>query len=126
MGREKEKDRLSPCGRSGSVRVKIYLTPTHGSDSYTLSYYQDGVRQRPTFARFDLAEKEAKIVASRLGRTDADVLELTSGDRAAYLRARELLGSVGVSIEAAVEQFVDAKKTLGQVPLTRAVAYFLQ
>src|SRR5882672_7781846 len=109
----------------GSVRVKIYSTPSHGSESFTLSYYQDGIRQRPTFADFDLAKKEAKIVASRLGSKDADVLALTSGDRAAYLRARELLGSVGVSIEAAVAQFVEAKKALGQVPLTRAVDYYL-
>jgi len=123
----KDKERLPPeVVTVGSVSVRIYFTPSHGSDSYTLCYYQDGVRHRPTFPDLERAKKEAKIVASRLGSKDADVLALSSGDRAAHLRARELLGSVGVSIEAAVAQFVEAKKALGQVPLTRAVDYYLQ
>jgi len=123
---KKKKRRPPEVVTVGSVSVRIYFTPSHGSDSYTLCYYQDGVRHRPTFPDLERAKKEAKIVASRLGSRDADVLALTSGDRAAYLRARELLGSVGVSIEAAVAQFVEAKKALGQVPLTRAVDYYLR
>jgi integrase len=37
-----------------------------------------------------------------------------------------LLGPVGVPIEAAVAQFVEARKALGQVPLSRAVEHYLQ
>jgi len=75
----------------GSVSVTIYHGVYKGYHSYTVSYYQDGVRKRPVFADFKRAKKEAIFVARRLGSQDADVLELRSADRAAYQRARQLL-----------------------------------
>jgi hypothetical protein len=39
--------------KKGSVSVKIYKTPSHGCDAFTLAYYQDGARKRPTFPTFD-------------------------------------------------------------------------
>ena len=45
--------------KRGSVSVKIYRTPSHGCDSFTLSFYQDGVRKRPTFPSFQQAKDEA-------------------------------------------------------------------
>lgn len=65
------------------MSVKIHRTPTRGCDSFTLSYWQDGVRKRPTFNTFDKALKEAKVVAPKLGSASGDVLTLTSADRAA-------------------------------------------
>ena len=65
-------------------------------------------------------------MAIRLSRTDADVLTLTSADRASYLRARQLADSVGVPLEAAMAQFVEAKRMLGEVPLVHAAEYFLK
>ena len=112
--------------KRGSVVVKIYRTPSHGCDSYTLSYYQDGVRKRPTFPEYELAKAEAEMVANRLGNADADVLTLTSADRAAYLRARQLLDPIGVAIEAAAAQFAEAKKALGETPLFHAVEFYLK
>ena len=112
--------------KRGSVRVKIYLTPSHGCDSFTLSYYQDGVRKRPTFAAFETAKAEAEMVASKLSRTDADILTLTSADRAAYLRARQLLDPLQVSLETAAAQFAEARKQLVDVPLSQAVEFYLK
>ena len=112
--------------KRGSVVVKIYRTPSHGCDSYTLSYYQDGVRKRPTFPDYELAKAEAEMVANRLGNSDADVLTLSSADRAAYLRARQLLDPIGVAIEAAAAQFAEAKKALGETPLFHAVEFYLK
>ena len=65
-------------------------------------------------------------MAIRLSRTDADVLTLTSADRASYLRARQLADSVGVPLEAAMAQFVEVKRMLGEVPLVHAAEYFLK
>ena len=84
--------------------MKIYHTPSHGCDSFTLAYWQDGARKRPTFGTFEKAKDEAEAVATRLGNSDADVLTLTSADRAAYLRARQLLDGAGVPIEAAGDE----------------------
>ena len=111
--------------RCGSVTVRIYHTPSHGCDSFTLSYYQDGVRKRPTFPTFEKAREEAEVVGRRLTRTNADVLTLTSADRAAYLRARELLDPLGVSLEVAAAQFAEARKALGQTSLHEAVGFYV-
>jgi integrase len=112
--------------KRGSVSVKIYRTPSNGCDSYTLAYYQNGVRKRPTFSSFQAANDEAEIVATRLGNADADILTLTSADRAAYLRARQLLDGVGAHIENAAAQFVQAKQLLGDVPLLQAAEYYVK
>jgi hypothetical protein len=47
---------------SGSVSIKIYKTSSHGYDSFTLSYYQDGKRKLPTFPTFEQAKTEAEVV----------------------------------------------------------------
>ena len=112
--------------KRGSVTIKIYHTPSHGCDSFTLSYYQDGVRKRPTFPTFEKAKDEADVVVRRLSATDADVLTLTSADRAAYLRARQLLDPIGVAIENAAVQFADAKRLLGDMALSQAVEYYVK
>jgi integrase len=111
----------------GSVKVRIYHSVTRGKyHNYTLAYYQDGARKRPVFSDFKKAKQEALFVAKRLGSKDADVLELKSSDRAAYQRARELLDPLGVGVEMAAAQFADAKTRLGDVPLSRAVDFYLQ
>jgi integrase len=112
--------------KRGSVSVKIYRTPSNGCDSYTLAYYQDGVRKRPTFPSFQAANDEAEVVATRLGNADADILTLTSADRAAYLRARQLLDAVGAHIENAAAQFVQLKQLLGDVPPLQAAEYYVK
>src|SRR3954471_9250819 len=100
----------------GSVSIKIYRTPTRGCDSYTLSYWQDGVRKRPTFTTFDKALKEAKDVALKLGSASGDVLTLTSADRATHLRCRELANQIGMPLEVIVSQMVEMKRILGDTP----------
>ena len=109
-----------------SVSIKIYKTPSHGCDSFTLSYYQDGVRKRPTFPAFEQAKREADIVVGRLAATDADVLTLTSADRAAYQRARQVLDPMSVAIEAAAVEFATAKTRLGDMPLAQSVDFYLK
>lgn len=77
--------------KNGSITVKIYTTPSHGCQSFTLAYWQDGFRKRPTFPTFEKAKSEAELVVNRLGTAQGDVLTLTSADRSAYLRAKEIL-----------------------------------
>ncbi len=112
--------------KRGSVSIKIYRTPTHDCERFTISYYQDGVRQRPSFSTFDAAKAEAEAVASRLASTDAAVLKLTSADSSAYQRARQHLDPLGVAIEIAAAEFSDAKKKLGDVSLSQVVEFYLK
>jgi integrase len=111
--------------KRGSVSVKIYKTPTRGWDAYTVVHYQDGKRVRTAFADLDKARTEAEVVATRLGNVEADVLTLTSSDRAAYLRARAVLDPVGLPIEAAAIEMAEATKRLRGVSLSRAVDFYL-
>jgi integrase len=110
--------------KKGSVSVRIYRTPTRGCDSYTLSYWQDGKRKRPTFSTFEKALAEAKAVASKLGSASGDVLTLTSADRASYLRARELSVDLGLPLEVIVSQMVAVKRVLGDTPPMVAAEYY--
>ena len=112
--------------KQGSVSVKIYCTPSRGCESFTLSYYQDGVRKRPTFATLQAAKDEADVVVNRLGNSDADVLTLTSADRSAYLRARQLLDPLGIHIENAAAECVQLKQVLGDVPPLQAAEYYVK
>lgn len=112
--------------KKGSVSVKIYKTPSHGCGSFTLAYYQDGVRKRPTFPSFDAAKAEADLVVRKLASSDIDVLLLKSAERASYQRARDLLDPLKVSLEVAAGQYAHAKASLGEIPLSAAVEFYLR
>jgi len=111
--------------KRGSVSVKIYHTPTRKWDSYTVTHYQDGKRTRALFADLDKARTEAESIATRLGNVEADVLTLTSADRAGHLRARSFLDPLGIPIETAAMIVAEAVKKLGKTPIMRAVDYYV-
>jgi len=83
-------------------------------------------RKRSTFADYGEAKTEAEQVATRLTRGDLDVLTVTSADRAAYLRAKQLFHEVDVPIASGAAQFAEAKRKLGDIPLIHAVDYYLK
>ena len=124
MKREEKKSSVISVKR-GSAVVKIYTTPCRGKKRYTISYWLDGTRKRQTFDNLDRAKTEAATAATQMTSGDLDVLELTSADRAAYLRAQQLLAPSGCSIELAASQFAEAVKRLGATPLLSAVDFYL-
>jgi hypothetical protein len=54
----------------------------------------EGARKRPTFRAFQTAKDDAEVVVTRFGNASSDMLTLTSADRAAYFRTRQLADSV--------------------------------
>ena len=110
--------------RNGNVRVKIYKTPTHGFDSFTVAYYFAGKRQRRTFADLPTAKQEAELAANKICAGELDVLALTSGDRTAYVRSMGLLQPFGTPLEMAVMQFTEAAKILNGASLVEAAKYY--
>ena len=92
--------------KRGSVVVKIYCTPTHGCERFTLSYYHDGQRKRPSFGSLENARLEAEFIASRLASSQAAVLNLTGADLSAYQRAKQHLDPIGVAIEVAAAKLL--------------------
>ena len=66
------------------------------------------------------------MVVRKLASCNIDVLQLTSADRAAYLRARHLLDPLGVSLEVAAAEYAHVKPLLGNIPLSTAVQYYVR
>lgn len=58
--------------------------------------------------------------------SDQDVLKLTSNDRAAYLRARQLLDPLGIPLESVAADYASAKAILGKVTLKEVAEYYLK
>ncbi len=112
--------------RRGSATVKIYQTPCRGVNRFTICYWLNGTRKRQTFDNLDRAKTEAAAAATQMTNGDLDVLTLTSADRAAYLRARQLLDPLGIGIEAGAAYLADAVGKLGGVSLAEAVEYYVR
>ncbi len=93
--------------KQGSV-VKIYRVENKDRDSFTVSYHADGKRHLKMFANFDEAHAEAKSKATSISRGELDVLELRSVDSRAYVNAVGLLDPIGVPLELAVKDYVEA------------------
>ena len=111
--------------KRGSAVVRIYHNHTTRYDSYTLSYYADGVRNRPTFSSLEEARTEAEAKATELSRGDLDSATLTRAECASYQRAMELLAPTGLPLELAAAQMAEAVAKLGAVPLAKAVEFYL-
>ena len=110
--------------RRGNVRVKIYHTPSHGCDSFTVVYYHGGKRQRRAFSDLELARQEAEVAANKICAGELDVLTLTSADRTAYVRSMEMLKPLGTPLEMVVMQFVEAEKLLQGRSLLEAAKFY--
>ena len=82
--------------KRGHTIVKIYRTPSHGCDAFTVVYYLGEKRFRKTFGDLNLAVQEAETKANNLSAGQLDVLTLTNADRVAFVRAVEALKPTGV------------------------------
>ena len=109
--------------KNGSAVVKIYSTPSHGCDSFTVAFYQAGRRQRRTFPTLQKARDEAGILVAQMSTGDLDALTLTNSDRSAYVRCLELLKPFGTPLELAVMQFTEAAKILQGSSLVEAAKF---
>lgn len=110
--------------KSGSVSIKIYLTPTRGYDAYTVSYCVDGRRKRTTFAELEKAKREAKRIAARISSGDFTEATLDPEARAAYARSIELLKPCGIALEVAAAQFAEASKVLNGRSILEAAQFY--
>jgi integrase len=113
--------------KRGSAIVKLYRHRDKGYHVYTLVYYLHGDRKRPTFASLDDARDEAERVLELLNNGEPEVLTLTSTERLAYQRAKEMSDRLNVPVDVAVSQFAHATARLnGQGTLADAVDCFLK
>ena len=112
--------------RVGSAISKIYFTPSGTRELFTLVYWLDGKRKREVFPTKEKAVAAAKSANTELGKGDLGAADLTAQERVACARALDLLAPTGVPIEAAASEYVQAVQRLKDIPLLRAVDYYLQ
>jgi len=101
----------------GAATVKIYRCRNRGYRSFAVIYPRDGGRRQKNFANFSAALAEAQEIATRIARGSADVLQLTSADRAGYIAATDLLRPFKVPLHSAVEEYVAARSHLNSESL---------
>jgi integrase len=107
-----------------SISVKIYHTPTRGYDAFTVVYYQDSVRKKPTFPTIEKALAKAGEVCDLLGTQNLNLLKLSGVDAEIYKRARSITDPLGVTIDFVASQYAYYRSLLGDVPPAVAVEDF--
>ncbi len=102
--------------RSGSATVQIYRTPTtvRGAEyiQYTLVYYSGGQRIRKKFSDLKEAIQEGELAASRIASGELAALTLTSEDRAAYVKALEMIQDSTKPIVLVASEYMEATRLL--------------
>ncbi len=86
-------------------------------ERFTVTYYRpDGVKQircRKSYSSLQDARFEAGRAATAIANGEADILKLTSADRATYLRAMDALRPLGIPLHVAIEEYVEARQHAG-------------
>src|SRR5210317_1264334 len=108
----------------GSAVVPIYRSQSGARTRYTISYHRDGQRIRQVFASLDAAKKEAKLVAQRIQAGMQHVTDLKPHERDAFVAATGYLEDLDMPLVSAVQEYIRARKVLGEVPLVAAAEEF--
>jgi integrase len=110
--------------RSG-VTVRLFALSRKHCSSYTIAYYLAGERQRETFrGTLDLAKARAAEIAEQISAQNAGHGVLPLRDVRAYQSAVEKLAPLGVALSDAVDEYVDARRRIGNRPLKDAADFY--
>src|SRR5437016_1525720 len=125
MPTSKKRKRWPEVVRAGSAQALIYRTRERkivgrrrrSYERFTVTYYRtDGLKQircRRSFSSLQDARFEAGRAATAIANGEADILKLTSADRATYLRAMDALRPLGIPLHVAIEEYVEARQHAG-------------
>ena len=112
--------------RHHSVTLPIYSGLIAGKTRYTIAFYRDGKRKRRTFLDLEKAKKEAKLIAEKILRGMQGHNDLKPAEREAYFAAQRMAKERGIPLVSAMEEWLNCRKLLGDVPLRSAVEEFLR
>lgn len=107
--------------------AKIYFSPVRIKGkrypSYTVSYYHLGIRKRERFENYGKAFGLAEDKALQASSGEIGATGLTGEDQRLYASALQILQPLGVSLESALREHVEAKKILGETSLVEAAKF---
>jgi integrase len=119
----------------GSARVLIYREAYRRKvgrrlrryQRFTVTHYrphgEGRLRIRQSFSRLEDARFEARRIAAAIAGGEADVLKLTSGDRASYLNAVDALRPMKIPLHVAIGEYIEARRHAGASLITAAKQY---
>ena len=128
---------------AGGTAIKIYRSPLKSPttstepgipapdnaqpksyDSYVVAYYQGGRRLRSRFNSLQQARDKADAVRTAFLNEDSTALQLTGQDSMIYVRAKNLIARLGVSLDQVAQEYKDAREALEKTPLMEAVRFY--
>lgn len=110
--------------KQGSAAVPIYRGTSRGCLRFTVAYYMNGRRERRTFGSVDAAKEEARKVALNIQRGMSTDNDLRPQDRENFRVAQAMLAPLGLPLVTVVEEYLQCRRKLGEVPLLVAVDEF--
>ena len=112
--------------KQGSAAVPIYKGDVRGSIRFTVAFYRNGQRERRTFATLDAARDEARMAALNIQRGMSSDNDLRPQDREAFRSACAMIAPFGIPLVAALEEYVQCRRKLGETPLMTSVEEFVR
>lgn len=112
--------------RHGSVTVPIYAGTKGRKIRYTIAFHLNGRRHRRMFTDLDKAKREAKLAAEKIQRGLASNNDLSTRDREIFLAAKKMLAPLDVPILSALEEYIQARATLKDLPLVTAAQEYMR
>ncbi len=111
--------------KAGSIPIRIYSGKSNGYDLFTVVYYSGGRRKREGFSDLARARDRANEIRCRLCNDTTAVLDMDNVDRDSYVRAMALLKPLGEPLHCAIEEYVAAKRLLGDGTLLPVVKAYV-
>ena len=111
--------------KQGSAAVPIYRGSCRGVPRFTIAFYLNQQRRRLTFGSLDAAKDEARKVALNIQRGMSTDNDLRPQDREALRTVQDMLSPLSLPLVSVVEEYLQCRRKLGDVPLLTAVEDFL-
>lgn len=92
--------------KAGNTRLRIYRCKSGGYRFFVVTYYLADRRIRKTFADLAKAKAHAHTAVASIISNQMNTLQLTNTETECYTRAVYLLKPLGVSLHAAVEEYI--------------------
>ena len=110
---------------TGPARVKIYtVNRKDGYPMFSLYWKEGGQRKYRHLACMDEARLIAQQISVRLTNGLATGEEATKRDLELLRHCERLAGQFGVTLTAAMDEWVSARKTAGEIPIADAVRFY--
>jgi integrase len=92
---------------------------------FTVAFYLNQQRRRLTFGSLDAAKEEARKAALNIQRGVSSDNDLRPQDREALRAVQHMLQPLGLPLVSVVEEYLQCRRKLGEVPLLMAVEDFV-